>query len=155
MRRSSDAETALEASAPAPSADVLSLARIHLVVGALAVAILIVLVPPYQSPDETVHVCRASQVSRGALVSIVNDEGRAGHFIDEGLAFLPVLFWDIFGPAKAKMTRERLAQARGLAWTGKLSFCEMPGFNYGPFAYVPQAVGLLRGGRLDMSVLTS
>jgi len=132
-----------------------SLAQVHLVVGGLAVAVLVVLVPPYQSPDETVHMCRAAQVSRGALLSIVDDQGRAGHFVDEGIWFLPAPFLDVFGPAKAKMTRQRLAQAHALSWTGKLSFCEMPGFNYGPFAYVPQAVGLLAGRVLGLSVLAS
>jgi hypothetical protein len=120
-----------------------------------AVALLVALVPPLQSPDETIHVCRAAQLSRGALLSIVDARGRAGNYVDVGLWWLTPVFLDILNGQRGTMSWARFERARQLRWTGTLTFCEMPGLSYGPIAYAPQALGLLVGRVLGLSVLTS
>ena len=133
----------------------LSLARLHLLVAIPAMALLVVLVPPIQSPDETLHVCRAGALSRGAIMSVTDEQGRVGGYVDSGLWWFRAHFLDIFGGRGGKMSWERFERARGLRWVGALTFCEIPGLNYGPIGYAPQALGLLLGRLLGCSVLVS
>lgn len=133
----------------------LSLARVHLLVALPATALLVALVPPIQSPDETVHLCRAGALSRGALVRTVDEHGRPGSYVDAGLWWLSPSFLDVFDARRGKMTWERFERAHGVRWLGALRFCEIPGFDYGPIGYVPQALGLLVGRLLGRSVLAS
>jgi uncharacterized membrane protein len=133
----------------------LSLARLHLLVAAPTMALLVVLVPPIQSPDETLHVCRAGAVSRGAIMTVVDEHGLVGSYVDEGLWWLPPYFLDIFNGRHGTMSWERFERAHNVRWLGSLKFCEIHGLNYGPVGYAPQALGLLVGRLLGISVLMS
>jgi hypothetical protein len=133
----------------------MSLARLHLIIVGPAMALLVALVPPMQSPDEPIHICRAGAVSRGVVVSVADEHGRMGGYIDTGLWWLTPNFVDVFTGPRAKMTWQRFERARGLRWFGTLTFCEQPGMSYGPIGYIPQALGLALGRVLGCSILAS
>jgi hypothetical protein len=133
----------------------LSLPSLHLLLAAPATALLVVLVPPMQSPDETIHLCRAGTLSRGAFASVVDEHGRVGGYVDTGLWWFAPHFLDVFSGPRAKMTWHRFERARSLHWFGTLTFCEQPGLNYGPISYLPQALGLALGRVFGCSILAS
>jgi hypothetical protein len=120
-----------------------------------AVAALVAVVPPFQSPDETNHLCRADQVSRGAIFRRVGPHGYGGE-VDDAVRWVIVPYLEVFDRRKAKASYERFAAARSVPWSGRLAFCDNPvQASYGPFTYVPQALGLGAGRLLGLRVLDS
>jgi uncharacterized membrane protein len=134
----------------------MGLPRLYLLVAIPTLSALVAVVPPFQSPDEPNHVFRAYQVSRGAIFRRVSSRGYGGGDIDESLRWIVLPYLQVFNPTRAKASRERFAGARGVRWSGRSTFSENPvQASYGPFTYLPQALGLAVGRLFGMRVLDS
>lgn len=115
------------------------------------------LVPPMQSPDEPVHILRAYLLTDG-LVFLENREGKmSGGLIDRSLIAYALNGQGSFpGKLDVKVTGERVKSLSSMTWSGEREFFELPTTSYYfPAIYLPQAIGLAVGERLNLSVQQS
>lgn len=137
------------------------------------------LIPPMQSPDETSHITRAYLISTGqmlldppapemrALVSryagikevpgfierLFQHGGRTGGAVDLGLLDYVDAYRAMPGDPPRRLSDEEAAHVAQIAWRGTHTYYVMPGTGYYfPAIYAPQALGLLAGRVLGLSV---
>jgi uncharacterized membrane protein len=131
-----------------------SLAALYLAMTLTVGLILIVLVPPFQVPDEPQHFERAYELSQGQVWSTVN-AGRAGAYLPSSV----VDFIDCFptrqgdgGPRKAVLgggCKQAVLESRG----GGRNFVSFEGAAfYSPIAYIPQVLGIAIGKVLGLGI---
>lgn len=118
-------------------------------------ALIIVVLPPFQSPDDATHFYRAYQVSEGGLVSIRKDNLWGGEIpaslVETAVTFLRVL---PFAPEQKHDYRETLEWLRFPLNPGQRVFRNFPNSAYtSPVAYVPQALGIALGRWFEPSPL--
>ena len=115
-------------------------------------------VPPFQSPDETVHLWRADMISRGQFfLTAETVGGTSGGYIDANLqriatrlAEMPPIAVTPAAPPAAQVIAEELHSR----WSGKLVFQAAAGTGYYfPLIYLPHAAALFAGRQLDWSIL--
>ncbi|WP_413719774.1 DUF2142 domain-containing protein [Silicimonas sp. MF1-12-2] len=112
--------------------------------------------PPFQSPDENDHLERAYLLSKGQLLLESPEGSNSGGAIDTGLLQYVVSFFHLPTAPEAKITADHLAYTRTFQWSGERQFNVLPGTGfYFPAVYVPQAIGLLVGESLGLSVAIS
>jgi uncharacterized membrane protein len=114
------------------------------------------LVPPYQSPDETVHIDRAYFISQGNWNLTLNDEGYVGGLVDPALTAYK-RHWEIF-PYHAENKVSRLAKnsAEDISWTDDREFLKHTETTaYMAAIYLPQAAAFRIGQQLDLTIDSS
>lgn len=123
------------------------------VLGGIIVFQLMILIPPFQSPDEQDHLKRAYLLSKGRVLMETPEGAATGGFINDGLNEYASIFLSIAGKPYERVTDEMWDTARLVKWSASETFNAAPGVSYYvPFIYSPQAVGLAMGRLLDLSV---
>lgn len=124
-----------------------------MLLGGIVVFQLMILIPPFQSPDEQDHLKRAYLLSQGRILMETPDGAATGGFINDGLNEYASIFLSIAGKPDERVTDEMWDTARLVRWSTSETFNAAPGVSYYvPFIYSPQAVGLAMGRLLDLSV---
>lgn len=116
----------------------------------LGCALLSVIIPPFRSPDEANHIKRAYLLGKGVIV-LAQQEGRSsGGYIDSSLArFMRQSSTRV----QEKLSAEELDARSVIHWSGNLVFSSLPGMGYYfPIIYFPQALALMVGERLNLSI---
>jgi uncharacterized membrane protein len=107
-----------------------------------------IIAAPFQVPDETAHLERADEISRGTMVS-----GRLGGTVDGGLVEIGALYQDMHFNPEVKQTVALAREAGAIRWLGPKDHVNFQGIaQYGPFLYVPQVIGLLFGRLTGISL---
>ena len=118
------------------------------------------LIPPFQSPDENVHLLRAAMIANGQFMlqrsnHNVRDSGPVDpNFVafSEAAAMLPPIGVHPTGSA----LREFMKQVDRAHWSGDVVTVNAAGTGYyTPIIYVPHAIGLWLAQKLDLSMLRS
>nr|WP_295975171.1 DUF2142 domain-containing protein [uncultured Bacillus sp.] len=113
------------------------------------------LIPPFQTPDETVHFYRAYEISEGHVLSSHDENGRIGNYFPAAIKeFIDKVRLDeiIFHPEK-KLSHQDLEEAKQIELSGERIFYYFPSSAiYSPIPYLPQALGIFIARGLDMSV---
>jgi len=115
------------------------------------------LIPPLQSPDEHSHLARAYLVSKGEFTLATPAGSSSGGQVDSQLAafWTPYLF-TIAVDAKARMSDAETSALQQLRWSQRTQFVALAGTGYYmPLVYAPQAVGLLAGRALNLTIMHS
>jgi len=114
------------------------------------------LIPPFQSPDEDVHVKRAYLLGHGQIWLSTPAQSPTGGLIDKGLLQLMAQFDGLPFHAEKKLSANELYEAGQVRWQGAYTFHPTSAIShYFPFLYAPQALGLRIGELLNLSVLHS
>jgi uncharacterized membrane protein len=114
------------------------------------------LIPPFQSPDEDVHVKRAYLLGHGQIWLSTPTQSPTGGLIDQGLLQLMGQFEGLPFHAEKKLSANELYEASQVPWQGTYTFSPTSAIShYFPFLYAPQALGLRIGELLNLSVLHS
>jgi uncharacterized membrane protein len=109
-------------------------------------------IPPLQSPDEPAHLSRAYLLSKGEIFLGVSD-GVTGGKVDSGLLKYLDSFTYIHPKFPVKVIEERSETSRGLRWSNEDQFIGLPNTAaYFPISYAPQAIGIILGKSLDLSI---
>jgi len=112
------------------------------------------LIPPFQSPDEDVHVKRAYLLGHGQVWLSTPANSPTGGLIDQGLLQLMAQFEGLPFHAENKLSANELYEAGQIRWEGTYAFSPTSAIShYFPFLYAPQALGLRIGELLNLSVL--
>lgn len=111
-----------------------------------------VVVPPFRVPDEQAHFFRAADIASGRFVES-GANGFAEGKIDVGLInFETIIDQHCPGP----VTEAEWELAKSIRWQNDLRSHDVSGTSrYSPVLYLPQAVGLLIGRTVGLSVLSS
>lgn len=132
--------------------------RLYVVLALLFGGLMLLVTPPYQVPDEPMHVFRAWQVSEGVWVSPVVSEQRLldWTFYDCFTADIPASLWraeavDIgrLGYSGAEL---QSILATPLEPEKRMSMVLPNTGGYAPLAYAPQAAAAWLGSRMGLSV---
>jgi uncharacterized membrane protein len=113
------------------------------------VIFLAIYTPAFQSADEINHFYRANQIAHGGLIS-----SSAGGYADSSIAQLYAFMLPIQFHPQEHMSAADVAFERSIHWSGKSIYCEFINTVTGaPTGYVPQALAVLIGQMLGLSVL--
>jgi uncharacterized membrane protein len=121
------------------------------VAACLGSALIGVFTPPFQSPDEYVHVKMAHLLSHGTLPRWAPDGSVHGGAIDSGLVQYTRLYNEAQVPRPQPVTPEIKAVAEEVRWAGRAELAPCPNI-YLPVVYLPQAIALRVGEELGMTV---
>jgi len=114
------------------------------------------LIPPFQSPDEDVHVKRAYLLGHGQVWLSTPANSPTGGLIDQGLLQVMSQFDGLPFHAEKKLSANELYEASQVRWQGAYTFHPTSAIShYFPFLYAPQALGLRIGEIFNISVLHS
>ncbi len=114
------------------------------------------MIPPFQSPDEFDHIKRAYWLTKGQFILDSTPGISSGGWVDSGLLQYMNLYGSLPNNAEMKVSHEVGFYAPNIKWSGVRVFSPAPGTGYYfPLAYTPQALGLMVGELLDLSVETS
>lgn len=112
--------------------------------------------PPLQSPDERDHLKRAYWLARGELFLKTPPGQASGGFVDSGLENYIDYLARYEGHAERKITYNNVEDISRFQWTPSQTFTVAPGTGYYfPIIYTPQAIGLLAGKGMDLSIDSS
>jgi uncharacterized membrane protein len=114
------------------------------------VVFLAVRTPAFQSPDEVNHFYRSWQVAQGGLFA------RGGGYVDSGIEQLYASVQKLRFNSQAHIADAEVAVARAVPWSGRLTYQSFPNTAaYFPADYIPQAVAILIGRAIGISVLNT
>ncbi len=118
-----------------------------------AVALISVIVPPMQSPDESEHIVRAYLLGRGGIVLDAPAGNSSGGLIDLNLdKYIRAYSVFPFHPER-KLSLNTTQEAESLRWSEEKSFRPALGMAYYfPVIYAPHAFGLGLGELLGLSI---
>lgn len=116
-------------------------------------------IPPFQSPDENVHLLRADMIAHGQwlLQPKDRDKGREGGLTDTNFSSFALSMMAIAGVRGDKsLTPGLLENAKNTQWSNEDSFQVAAGTGYyPPIIYTPHAIGLFISRHLNLSMLAS
>jgi uncharacterized membrane protein len=114
------------------------------------------LTPPFQSPDEDMHIKRAYLLSQGQVWLSTPRGAPTGGQINEGLLQFTERFSALPFHAERQLTANELYEANQILWSQSSAFSPTTGASfYFPLIYTPQAIGLGIGRIFDFKVATS
>lgn len=114
------------------------------------------LIPPFQTPDETVHFYRAFEVAEGHMTSGHDENGGIGNYFSASIQeFVDKVRVEelVFHP-EVKLSREEMEEAKSIYLSEEnQTFYSFPSSAiYSPIPYLPQALGIFIAKGLDWSV---
>ena len=117
----------------------------------LVVLMVSVLTPPFQSPDEPVHLSRAYSIATG---QILLKNGNVN--IDKNLVHFKNLNENIRFHYDQKRTLEQEKTLKSFKWSNENMSEGIAGSSvYLPILYIPQGIGLIIGKYMDLSIYNS
>lgn len=119
----------------------------------LGSAILSVLIPPLQSPDEREHLARAYFLTQGEILLGSQPGVGSGSNIDLGLhEYFQFYFEKFLADRTAVVQKEDVEEASKFRWSTESVFTPTGANVYFPLIYAPHALGLAVGEALDLSI---
>jgi uncharacterized membrane protein len=113
-----------------------------------SVIVLSITMPPFQVTDEVAHIERADQVSRGTMISDL-----LGGTVDGSWTVIAGLYQGIPFHPEVKQTVALAHEAGAVRWSGSNDHVNFQNTaQYGPFLYAPQAIGVLFGRLVGLSL---
>lgn len=129
----------------------LNLHWIYLAIALPSVIAFALVVPPFRVPDEQSHFIRAAHIAeRGFVESSRN--GLIGGYVDTGVVRFENV---VFKNSPRPLTDLENRRIRTIKWKHASRWSEIGSSRYFPALYAPQALALLAGRALDMTLLTS
>ena len=111
------------------------------------------IIPPFQSPDEFVHISRAYLFTKGKLILDSPENYNSGGLIDNGLLEYIKIYAPLAKNPLKTLPRAEIEASKTIGWAHTYSFADAAGAAYYfPAIYTPQTIGLLIGERLDMTI---
>lgn len=112
-----------------------------------------VLIPPFQSPDEYDHVKRAYFLAHGHIILDAPKGRQSGGTVDAGLEAYMSAYSMLPSNRGKRLWMDRVEAAKSIQWGGDKIYTESPGSAvYFPLIYAPQAIGLVLGEKLGLTV---
>ncbi len=113
--------------------------------------------PPFMAPDESNHIKRAYLFSKGEILLKTYKNSDSGGFVDKGLLnYINTYYLKFMANRDAKITTRETFEANKIKWEKIKDFSALGGGSfYFPLIYTPQAIGLLLGEQLNLSVSQS
>ncbi|MDE1147514.1 MAG: DUF2142 domain-containing protein [Azospirillaceae bacterium] len=128
----------------------LMVAALYLLVALASVLILAYAVPPLETPDEVSHLLRTVMISEGHVRPVRIDHDLGGR-IDNAV----ISYWQAYSAhigKAAPVSPDMAAAGAAVRWANaEVLFPFSNSAQYGPFFYLPQAVALGLGRRIDLS----
>ena len=127
-------------------------AALYLVFTLPLLAVLALITPPWQNPDEPLHMARIVEIAHGELLSY-RAYGTAGGLSDRAIydAYRPVQNAAMH-PAQ-RLTRAALAASNAIAWSPALALTSFPNTaQYPPLFYLPAAAAYWAGRAGGLSI---
>ena len=113
-----------------------------------SVIILSLIMPPFQVADEPEHIERADQISRGVMISDI-----LGGTIDGSWVAIGALYQNMHFHPEVKQTVALAREAGAIRWSGPKDHANFQNTaQYGPFLYLPQAIGVALGRFAGLSL---
>lgn len=113
------------------------------------------LIPPQQSPDEEAHLKRAYFLSAGHIFAI-NQGSSTGGYVDSGLLEYLSAFYPLMSHSDRRLSEQELSNSRNIQWSHSTQFAEFTNTAYYfPFIYTPQALAMLIGRNVGLTVSSS
>ncbi|THD73147.1 MAG: DUF2142 domain-containing protein [Bradyrhizobium sp.] len=137
------------------------IAAAFLLYGVLSTALLAIVMPPFQVPDEPAHFMRAAQIARGELIGMRfpttaadgSPQMTAGGQLDSALVGTITPFTKSM-PAHPEVRASRTMWEPAVRWSNDLALCAFPNsVIYPPFFYAPSAIGILAGRAAGLSIV--
>ncbi len=130
--------------------------KAYCLVGLLFGILFIVITPPFEVPDETVHYLYAYHVSLGNLKAVMRADGTVGATLPTSLALtsgrmIRTVFFNPEGRLSPRSIIARLGEPLNPQVTNFIDFHSIA--IYSPATYMPQALGMLVGRVLGLSPL--
>ncbi|MFD1711245.1 DUF2142 domain-containing protein [Ottowia sp. GY511] len=133
------------------------------IVAMLCAALFIRLTPPFQSPDENVHLLRAAMLANGQILlqpstdPNIRDSGFVNNdfadFAEYGARSRP-FYGTEHDNGSARFSVSNIAQNHD--WSGKMVLANAGGTGYyTPFIYIPHAAGIWISNQLNLNLLAS
>ncbi len=118
-------------------------------------ALLLVITPPFQAPDEQVHFYRAYQVSDGGFVAEKRD-GQSGGWLPESLPAVTARFMGLAFHPESKTTFDAIRMAFSIPLDRSMRrFVDFENTTVQtPISYLPQSLGIRLGTAFDLGPLT-
>ncbi len=120
--------------------------------------VMVFLIPPFQSPDEAAHLCRAYGISQGHFFPIKHN-GQVGSFLPESIwKFLKLSSesesGDLFFAQPVKYSRSKLKEMFALKVNKeKSAFTDYANMaRLSPISYLPQSTGILIASLFSKSI---
>lgn len=110
--------------------------------------------PPFGSPDELNHTARAYGILNGyMLLKPVGDDGTSGTYVDQSLFDAVKIYRDeIADSGDAKSFKSGIDKMKELKWSGHDSAIQIPNVTfYAPLVYFPQSLAYAIGKVLDIN----
>ncbi len=129
--------------------------NLYLIYGIFSVALMLLLiVPPMQSPDEFDHFRRAYLLSQGDLLLSTPEGKSSGGLIDQQLEKFMLIYNGIPFHPELKVTQTTRQMQKNLTWSKERVFNILPGTGYYfPLIYLPATIGISVGQLLDLKIL--
>lgn len=132
--------------------DVSSRSLIFLMIFSVCCVVSVILIPPFQSPDEFNHIKRAYAFSNGVFLNDI-ESNASGGLIDDNLKKYMEFFSYLPHHPEEKINKDILNDARSLYWSDARSFSEFSNTAlYFPLAYLPQTIALTIGKVFNFSI---
>nr|WP_281391851.1 DUF2142 domain-containing protein [Bacillus benzoevorans] len=116
------------------------------------------LIPPFQTPDETVHFYRAFEVAEGHMTSGHDENGRIGNYFSASIQEFvdKVKLEEIAFHPEVKLSSEELEEVKTiyLSEENQIFYYFPSSAIYSPVPYLPQALGIFMAKGLDWSVFS-
>lgn len=113
-----------------------------------SVIVLSVIMAPFQVADELANIQRADQISRGVMISPI-----LGGTIDSSWVVIGALYQNMPFHPEVKQTIALAREAGAIRWSGPKDHVNFQATaQYGPFLYLPQAIGVVFGRLAGLSL---
>jgi uncharacterized membrane protein len=117
--------------------------------------LMLILTPPFQSPDEMNHLYRAYQISKGNL-SPIRQDNRLGGYIPNSLVKIAEPFSGLCWNMHTKTNYQTITQGFNIPLNPeRTTFTDFPNTSmYSPVAYLPQSISIFLSRNLHVSALS-
>ena len=113
-----------------------------------SVIVLSLIMPPFQVADEPEHIERTDQISRGVMISDI-----LGGTVDGSWVAIGALYQNMHFHPEVKQTVALAREAGAIRWSGPKDHANFQNTaQYGPFLYLPQAIGVALGRFAGLSL---
>jgi uncharacterized membrane protein len=125
--------------------------------GFLLFSWILVVKPPFSSPDEANHLNRANGLLQGYFIlKPVSANGSSGAAVDASLDKMANLFDSTLREPSHWTLEESVNEMKALSWSDRLVFKGMPNVSfYTPTVYIPQALGFAIGKMMGLDLYSS
>lgn len=127
--------------------------KVFISIGLIFGILFLMIVPPFQVPDEPAHFFRAYQISEGKIVAERRGESSTGGSIPKSLFDSMIIWSNISFQPETKITKKQFFETLNVSLKKRekqfVSFSNTA--LYSPIPYLPQAIGIALGKAFYLS----